>query len=133
MRPNVRVLDDALRDRILEEAYRLLDEVGIDVKNARLRGRLLDAGLPLDAGGQRVRFPRGIIEKALASAPSSIVLHDRNGDPFANLGGDRVHFVPGSSGLKVLDHDEVLDQLVALTIDAAARRGAELAEDARLA
>jgi trimethylamine--corrinoid protein Co-methyltransferase len=104
MRPNVRVLDDALRDRILEDAYRLLDEVGIDVKNARLRGRLLDAGLPLDAGGHRVRFPRGIIEKALASAPSSIVLHDRNGDPFANLGGDRVHFVPGSSGLKVLDH-----------------------------
>ena len=35
------------------------------------------------------------------------------------------------AGLAVLDHDYVLDQLVALTIDAAARRGAELAEEAK--
>ncbi|HEY4070859.1 MAG TPA: pyrroline-5-carboxylate reductase [Sphingomicrobium sp.] len=35
------------------------------------------------------------------------------------------------AGLAVLDHDQVLDQLVGLAIDAAARRGAELAEDAR--
>lgn len=35
------------------------------------------------------------------------------------------------AGLAVLDHDEVLDQLIALAIDAAARRGAELAEEAR--
>ena len=35
------------------------------------------------------------------------------------------------AGLAVLDHDEVLDQLVALTIDAAARRGAELAQEAK--
>jgi pyrroline-5-carboxylate reductase len=35
------------------------------------------------------------------------------------------------AGLNVLDHDQVLDQLIALTIDAAARRGVELAEEAR--
>lgn len=35
------------------------------------------------------------------------------------------------AGLAVLDHDRVLDELVGLTIDAAARRGAELAEEAR--
>jgi len=35
------------------------------------------------------------------------------------------------AGLDVLDHDRVLDQLIALTIDAAARRGAELAEEAK--
>jgi pyrroline-5-carboxylate reductase len=35
------------------------------------------------------------------------------------------------TGLAVLDHEGVLDQLIALTIDAAARRGAELAEEAR--
>jgi pyrroline-5-carboxylate reductase len=37
------------------------------------------------------------------------------------------------AGLAVLDHDHVLDELIALTIDAAARRGAELAEHARTA
>lgn len=35
------------------------------------------------------------------------------------------------AGLAVLDHDRVLDQLIGLTIDAAARRGAELAEAAK--
>ena len=37
------------------------------------------------------------------------------------------------AGLAVLDHDQVLDELIAVTIDAAARRGVELAEEARIA
>jgi pyrroline-5-carboxylate reductase len=37
------------------------------------------------------------------------------------------------AGLAVLDHDRVLDELIGLTIDAAARRGAELAQEARSA
>lgn len=35
------------------------------------------------------------------------------------------------AGLAVLDRDDVLDDLIAVTIEAAARRGAELAEEAR--
>jgi pyrroline-5-carboxylate reductase len=37
------------------------------------------------------------------------------------------------AGLAVLDKDHALDQLVALTIDAAARRGTEMANEAKLA
>jgi pyrroline-5-carboxylate reductase len=37
------------------------------------------------------------------------------------------------AGLAVLDRDDVLDQLVAVTIDAAARRGAQLAQEAKSA
>jgi pyrroline-5-carboxylate reductase len=36
------------------------------------------------------------------------------------------------AGLSVLDRDQVLDDLLAVTIEAAARRGAELAEEARV-
>ena len=36
------------------------------------------------------------------------------------------------AGLAVLDHDQVLDQLVSVTIQAAAQRGRELAEEARV-
>ena len=36
------------------------------------------------------------------------------------------------AGLAVLDHDDVLDELIAVTIEAAARRGAQLAADARV-
>ena len=35
------------------------------------------------------------------------------------------------AGLKVLDHDKVLDQLIAVAIDAAAQRAAELADEAK--
>ena len=35
------------------------------------------------------------------------------------------------AGLAILDRDGVLDELVALTIEAASRRGAELAEEAK--
>ena len=35
------------------------------------------------------------------------------------------------AGLAVLDRDHVLDELIAVAIEAAGRRGAELAEDAR--
>ena len=35
------------------------------------------------------------------------------------------------AGLAVLDRDHILDELIAVTIEAAARRGAELAAEAR--
>ena len=37
------------------------------------------------------------------------------------------------AGLAVLDHDEVLNELISLAIDAAGRRGVELAEEAKAA
>src|SRR6187402_751738 len=104
MRPTLRVLSDDLIARIVDEALRVLAETGMEIRGAEMRRRLLEAGLPLAATGQRVLFPRDVVERAIASAPSSFWLYDRDGDPHADLGGDRVHFVPGSSGLKWLDH-----------------------------
>jgi trimethylamine--corrinoid protein Co-methyltransferase len=103
VRPTLNVLSDELIDRILDEAMEIMATVGMEIRGPVLRRRLLDAGLPTDRGG-RVLFPRDVVERALATAPSSFVLYDRDGNPYADLGGDRVHFVPGSSGLRVLDH-----------------------------
>ena len=104
MRPKLSVLDDALVDRILDEAKRILAETGMEIRGPEMRRRLLDAGLPSDPTGTRVLFPREVVERAIATAPGSFHLYDRDGNPHADLGGDRVHFVPGSSGLKVQDH-----------------------------
>ncbi|HSL33036.1 MAG TPA: trimethylamine methyltransferase family protein [Candidatus Limnocylindrales bacterium] len=104
MRPSLSILEPELIGRIVDEAKRVLAEVGMEIRGPEMRRRLVEAGLPLDAKGGRVLFPRDIVERAIATAPSSFVLHDRDGNPHADLGGDRVHFVPGSSGLKVLDH-----------------------------
>ncbi|MEO8462568.1 MAG: trimethylamine methyltransferase family protein [Chloroflexota bacterium] len=104
MRPTIRVLDDALIGRILDEALRVLATTGMEIRGAEMRRRLLEHGLPMDATGSRVLFPRAIVEAAVRTAPASFQLFDRDGTAHADLGGDRVHFVPGSSGLKVMDH-----------------------------
>ena len=103
MRPTLKVLSDELIDRIIDQAMEIMATVGMEIRGPAMRQRLIDAGLPIDPAG-RIRFPRDVVEQALATAPSSFVLHDRDGTPHADLGGDRVHFVPGSSGLRVLDH-----------------------------
>jgi trimethylamine--corrinoid protein Co-methyltransferase len=100
MRPTLRVLSDELIDRILDEAMRVLAETGMEVRGSEMRRRLGAAGLPTSAAGDRVLFPRDVVEQAIASAPASFWLYDREGSRYADLGGDRVHFVPGSSGLK---------------------------------
>jgi trimethylamine--corrinoid protein Co-methyltransferase len=104
MRPTLRLLSDELIERILDEAKRVLADVGMEIRGPELRRRLIEAGLPTNPAGDRVLFPRDVVERAVASAPRSFTLYDRDGAPHADLGGDRVHFVPGSSGLKWLDH-----------------------------
>ena len=104
MRPRLNILSEELIARIVDEAKRVLAEVGMEIRGTGDAPRLLDHGLPLDDSGERVLFPRDVVERPSPTRPRSFVLYDRAGNPHADLGGDRVHFVPGSSGLKVLDH-----------------------------
>ena len=104
MRPKLEVLSEDLTARILTEAKRLMAEVGMEIRGPELKKRLLDHGLPTDSSGKRVLFPPEVVDKAIASAPSSFTLYDRDGKPYTEIGGNNVHYVPGSSGLKVLDH-----------------------------
>ena len=104
MRPTLRVLEPELLERIVDEAKRVLATTGMEIRGAEMRRRLLEHGLPMDVAGERVLFPREVVEEAIATTPRSFILHDRDGKPHADIGGDRVHFVPGSSGLKVADH-----------------------------
>jgi len=103
MRPSLRILEPDLIDRIVDEAKRVLAAHGMEIRGPVLRQRLIDAGLPQRPDG-RILFPRDVIEEALRVAPTSFKLYDRAGREHADLGEDRVHFIPGSSGLKVLDH-----------------------------
>ena len=102
-RPHLRILAPELVDQVIDEAKRVLADVGMEIRGPEMRHRLIDAGLSTTESG-RVLFPRDVVESAIASAPRSFILYDRDGLPHADLGEDRVHFVPGSSGLKTLDH-----------------------------
>jgi trimethylamine--corrinoid protein Co-methyltransferase len=104
MRPTLNVLSDELIGRILTEAKRILAEIGIEIGGAKLRQRLLDHGLKTAGDDNRVLFPAEVVERAISTAPKSFTLYDRDGRPHAEIGGYNVHYVPGSSGLKIMDH-----------------------------
>ncbi len=104
MRPTLNVLSDDLIAKILDEAKRIMAETGMEIRGEKMRQRMLDHGLKMDESGKRIMFPADVIDKAIADAPKSFTLYNRDGEPHAEIGGNNVHFVPGSSGLKILDH-----------------------------
>jgi len=103
MRPTLNVLSDELITKVLTEAKRIMAETGIEVRGESMRKRLLDNGLKTDDNG-RVLFSPDVVDAAIASTPKSFTLYDRDGNPYTEIGGNNVHYVPGSSGLKIQDH-----------------------------
>lgn len=81
----------------------VLARLGVQVEDPGARQRLESIGLKADPHTHRVLIPRAMVERALATAPKSVTLHDREGKPTAVVGGDEVHFVPASSALRILD------------------------------
>jgi trimethylamine--corrinoid protein Co-methyltransferase len=104
VRPSLRLLEDDQFDAVLDEALRILAEVGIRVAGKGMRERLLDAGFQADGPRGRVLFPPDRVRSAIGTTPRSFMLFDRDGQPYAELGVGRTQFAPGSSGLSVLDH-----------------------------
>jgi len=104
MRPNLQILTDDLIHKILDETKRIMAETGIDIRGKKLRQRLFDHGLKTNSSGDRVLFTPEVVDAAIASTPKSFKLFDRDANVHTEIGGNNVHFVPGSSGLKILDH-----------------------------
>jgi len=77
-------------------SLQVLEEIGMEVLHAPTRATLKFAGLAVDEDGQRVRFDRGFIERALATAPPSFTLRARNPARNVTIGDNR--FVVASVG-----------------------------------
>ena len=103
MRPRISMLETGLLERIIEDAVAVLGSRGVLVDHAPAFDRLSGLGLEGDSSTGRMTIRPSLIDEALKSAPSSIALYDRSGELHTRLGGDRVHFVPASSALQVLD------------------------------
>ena len=83
MRPTLHVLEPSLPGRIVDEALTVLERTGVHIEDEHALARLATVGLAPDKATNRVTFPRAVVEKALADAPSSITLHDRDGEKAA--------------------------------------------------
>jgi len=103
-RPKLELLSEPLADQIIDEGLTLLERHGVLVENAEALDLLQAAGAKVDRGTGVVRIPRRIVEAALATVPATITLYDRSGEQAFVVGGDEVHFDPGSAAVTMLDH-----------------------------
>jgi trimethylamine--corrinoid protein Co-methyltransferase len=98
----MRLLEDGLIDRIVDEAREVLAEVGIRIENAGAVGLLADHGGRILPNG-RASIPGDLVDRALASAPPSFKLFDVAGEPTHDFAGSVLHVAPASSAILVLD------------------------------
>jgi trimethylamine--corrinoid protein Co-methyltransferase len=103
MRPKLELLSAELVDRILDEAYQLLQQPGIKVQSEKARRLLADAGARVDEALGVVSIPETVARTALDTVPQMFTLYNRRGEPVVQYGGDAIHFDPGSSGVSILD------------------------------
>jgi trimethylamine--corrinoid protein Co-methyltransferase len=100
-----RPLSDGEVRRIVDEAFRVLERSGMLVHSPRAREALRKAGAQVVESERLIRLPRGLVEDAVASNPSSVTLYSRDGRCDAVLEDSRVHFGTGGTAIYVLDPD----------------------------
>ncbi|UCF99122.1 MAG: trimethylamine methyltransferase family protein [Spirochaetaceae bacterium] len=105
MRPQIRLLDEATIQEVIEEAKSILHQLGFYLENNEALEILRAGGAKIDTNRRRVFPPPEMVEQALASAPPTIDLYDTAGEHVLELGGDNVCFDPGSAALNILDPD----------------------------
>jgi len=103
-KPKLELLSPALVEQIVDEGLTILEKHGVMVENAEALGLLAGAGADVDPGSERVRIGRKLVQDCLGTTPASVTLFDREGSRAFTVGGDEVHFDPGSAAVTLLDH-----------------------------
>ncbi len=104
-RPKIEFLSSKFIDEIIEEALEILQNTGIFVENKEAIDLFKKAGMKVDERSQRVYISPVLVEESLKTTPSSITLYDRSGEKEFLVGGDHIHFDPGSAAVTILDHE----------------------------
>src|SRR6266446_1066228 len=73
-------------------SLRILENLGMEVMSPRALAVLEAAGAEVDLGTRIVRLDRGLVERALRTAPASFALTPRNADKRVTLGGNHLNF-----------------------------------------
>ncbi len=115
LRPQTQLLSPSLVGSIIDEALEVLSTIGVLVEHPEAKGILLGGGAT-EGPGDRVLLPRALVERSLGSAPRRIVLWDVPGGQSFHVGGNDVHFDPGSAALHIFDHS-TQSQREAVTAD----------------
>ena len=103
--PPLEILSAEQVERILDAAYRVLAEAGLEIRSAEARRRYAAAGARVDEASQMVRLDRDLVEAHLATAPAQFVLHARNPARHLHVGGATVNFGPVNGAPHITDRE----------------------------
>ena len=104
-RPRVQMIADAMVDRIIDEAFEVLETIGLQFEHPKALALLGEHGQRIEPKRERAWLSRGFVEKAIATAPRSFRLWTVTGDASIEIGGDTVTYDPGSAAIKMLETD----------------------------
>ncbi len=93
-------------DEIHCATLEILSYVGVNMYSAEALRIMAESGADVDFVSHKVRIPPHIVEDAIMSAPSSVILAARNHEQDVYMGGKRVHFTNFGAGCKVLDLED---------------------------
>ncbi len=86
------VLSEEQLEAIHLTSLRILEELGIELMSRRAREILRAAGAEVDESTATVRLDRGLVARALSSAPASFTLTSRNEARRLTFGGNHINF-----------------------------------------
>ncbi len=96
-----RLLSEGQRAQVYSAALEILERTGAKIHSKKARDVLKKGGCWID--GNVVRFPVGLSEWAVQTAPSKILLYDRNGNRKMNLTDHNSYYGPGPSNTYHID------------------------------
>jgi trimethylamine--corrinoid protein Co-methyltransferase len=97
-KPILNLLDEEQIQQIHHYALKILSETGVRVDSAHVLS-ILKKTRQVQVKDGNVKFSKEIVEQAIQSAPSTIQMYDRNGNPAFLLGNDRLRFGVGVTAL----------------------------------
>ncbi|MBI3985803.1 MAG: trimethylamine methyltransferase family protein [Lentisphaerae bacterium] len=89
-------------EQIHESACRMLEELGMRIRNPEVVAVLLDAGAK-KVDDQTVRIPRELVEQSISRAPETFEVFDRRGGQLG-IGGREHHHLIGGTMTEILEY-----------------------------
>ncbi len=103
IRPPFSTMSENDKRQIHEAALEILEKTGVRVHSAKARKELKGAGCTVDEKSPDVRFPKDVVRKLIAKAPSEIVLAGRSKEFDLPCDGTHSYYTTDGCGISVWD------------------------------
>jgi len=100
---SLNILSNDELDEIHRATLEILEDTGMMILNDEARELFYSHGCKVDKKTDIVRIPSYLVEEALRSAPSTLLLAGRNPKYDIVIGGTKVGFMPFGVAIKILD------------------------------